>query len=78
MIKYDTKTGSSFLNEKARAQRDGTFKPTLKGMHCRKCNSDSIIRFVESGTNYVKTEIESCCPDFENRIREKLWPNKNN
>ncbi|AZJ35106.1 hypothetical protein [Tenacibaculum singaporense] len=77
MIKYEIKTGSSFLNKKAREQRDGIYKPTLKGMHCRKCSSDTIIEFVESGGNYVKAKINPCCSGFDTRIREKLCPNKN-
>jgi hypothetical protein len=77
MIKYEIKTGDSVLNRKARDQRDVYLKPKLKGMHCRKCEKDTIIEFAESGTNYVKTLIHSCCPEFDKRIKDKLWPNKN-
>ena len=46
-------------------------------MLCRKCSSGTVIEFVESGGNYVKAEIDPCCSDFDTRIREKLYPNKN-
>ncbi|SEC44752.1 hypothetical protein SAMN04489761_3018 [Tenacibaculum sp. MAR_2009_124] len=77
MIKYEIKTGSAFLNEKARNQRDLAYKPELKGMRCNSCSSDTIVRFVESDLKYVKAEIHSCCSTFDMRIRQKLWPNKN-
>jgi len=77
MIKYEIKTGSSFLNEKARQQRDLAFKANLKGMRCGKCSSDTIIKFVEDDSTHVKAEYNVCCSDFEKRIKEKLWPNKN-
>ncbi len=77
MIKYEIKTGSSFLNEKARQQRDIGFKPKLKGMRCGKCSTDTTIRFVEDDLSHVKAEYKSCCSEFEDRIKNKLWPNKN-
>jgi hypothetical protein len=76
MIKYKIKTGYKHLNEKARANKE-IYKRELKGMHCRNCKKDTIIEFVESGTNYVKALIHSCCPEFDKRIKDKLWPNKN-
>ena len=77
MIKYEIKTGSSFLNKKARQQRDIAFKPLLKGMRCTKCSSDTIIKFVESDLSHIKIEYNSCCSEFEKRIKEKVWANKN-
>lgn len=76
MIKYKIQMGSKFLNEKARQQRDIAFKPSLKGMCCSTCKNDTIIRFVEDKLTHVKAIIESCCPTFEKRIKEKLWSNK--
>jgi hypothetical protein len=75
MIKYKIKTGAKELNEKARAYRD-IYKKELNGMHCRKCKTDTIIEFVKSDSNYVKTFIHSCCSEFDKRIKDKLWPNK--
>ena len=77
MIKYEIKTGSSFLNEKARNQRDLVFKRNLKGMKCSKCKVDSLIKFIESDLTHVKAEYNICCTEFETRIKQKLKPNKN-
>ncbi|MEQ3501117.1 hypothetical protein ABMY20_15285 [Tenacibaculum sp. SSH1-16] len=76
MIKYEIKTGCSFLNEKARQQRDIGFKPKLKGMRCGKCSEHTVIKFVETDFTHVKAVFNSCCSEFENRIKDKLW-NKN-
>ncbi len=75
MIKYEIKTGCKFLNQKARQQRDVVFKPQLKGMHCRKCKVDTVICFIEDDLSHVQPIIKSCCPEFEKRIKEKLWHN---
>ncbi len=71
MIKYEIKTGSQFLNEKARGKRD-IYKNRLKGMYCRKCSKDTIIKFVEDDLTHVKPEFNSCCHSFDTQIREKL------
>ena len=72
MIKYVIKTGSKFLNTKARNQRDLAFKSTLKGMHCRRCKSNTIIEFVEWDLTYVRSIVHSCCLEFDARIKKKL------
>lgn len=75
-IKYSIKTGSELHNQKARGQRDGIYKPALRGMSCSKCKEDTIIEFSifdgYVGSGSVDSRIWACCKDFENRIRERL------
>ncbi len=75
-IKYDTVTGASDTNRKAQDQRKTVYEPKLKGMRCAKCNQDTVIRFVHTGSGYVNGEIEACCEEFEKKINDKIWPNK--
>lgn len=75
MIKYEIKLGSSYLNKIARDYRDVGYKPVLKGMHCRKCSTDTIIKFVKSEIS-VKHKINACCNDFEQRINDRLFPKR--
>jgi hypothetical protein len=56
----------------ARELRD-IMKPHLKGMHCRKCKTDTEIIFVNDGYGHLKPVINACCPDFELRIRKRIW-----
>lgn len=72
MIKYEIKTGSKHLNTEARQRRDTYYKPFLRGMFCRNCNNDTIIRFVENHDQYVIGTIYACCPIFNERIIRKL------
>lgn len=75
-IKYEIKTGKSDSNFKARGQRDAFYIPALKGMKCGLCKKDTLIRFVETGNGYVNAQIDSCCKDFEKRIKEKIQSEK--
>ena len=72
MIKYITQVGSKHLNMEARELRD-SIKPLLAGMHCRKCKTDTEIKFVNDGYGHLKPSIEACCNDFELRIRKNIW-----
>ena len=72
MIKYKTQVGSKHMNLEARELRD-SMKHDLHGMHCRNCNIDTIISFVDDGYNHLKPSIDACCTDFEIRIRKKIW-----
>ncbi|WP_303924880.1 hypothetical protein [Draconibacterium sediminis] len=72
MIKYKTQVGSKHLNSEARELRD-SMKPLLRGMHCRKCNNDTEILFINDGYGHLKPEINACCHEFELRIRKKIW-----
>lgn len=72
MIKYNTELGSKHMNLEARELRD-SMKTDLRGMHCRKCNTDTIISFVDDGYNHLKPAIDACCTDFEKRIKKKIW-----
>jgi hypothetical protein len=72
MIKYKTQVGAKHLNMEARELRD-IMKPHLKGMHCRKCKTDTEIIFVNDGYGHLKPVINACCPDFELRIRKRIW-----
>jgi len=74
-IKYEVKTGSKHLNEIAKNRLEHS-KLKLKGMRCGKCSSNTLISYVPDPDIDVKMKIEACCPEFENRIREKMWPNK--
>lgn len=76
MIKYVIKTGSRFLNNEARDIRDFAYKPSLKGMHCKKCKTDTIIKFSQTDSYRVKTKIHWCCEYFGNRLYKKLNPNR--
>jgi len=77
MIKYNCVTGAADSNKRAREQRDTFCKPKLRGVKCKKCNIDTTINFVQTGSGYVREEIEACCTDFEKQISDKLWPDKN-
>jgi len=74
MIKYNTLLGAEHLNKEARELRDG-LKTILKGMHCTKCKTDTIISFEDDGYGYLKEKIIPCCPEFLLRIRKKAFPN---
>lgn len=71
MIKYITKLGANHLNAEARELRDA-IKPYLRGMHCRKCNADTVISFIDDGHNHLKPNIHACCTDFKQRVKQKL------
>lgn len=71
MIKYNTSLGSEHLNSMAREQRD-MMKKQLAGMHCRKCNLNSEILFVEGKYGILYPVFNVCCPEFEERIRKAL------
>jgi len=73
MIKYKTQVGSEHLNMEARELRD-SMKFQLSGMHCRICKKDSEIVFVDDGYDHLKPKINACCPDFELRVRKRIWP----
>lgn len=79
-IKYDTNTGQAHLNVKARAVRDMVLKPTLSGMKCSVCVSDSLVYFKQhqsyAGSGSVDWFVNACCPDFEKKIYEKLGVNR--
>jgi hypothetical protein len=72
MIKYKTQVGAKHLNMEARELRD-TMKPHFKGMYCRKCKTDTEIIFVNDGYGHLKPVINASCPDFELRIRKRIW-----
>jgi ArsR family metal-binding transcriptional regulator len=74
-VKYEVESGDSVFKTQARTQREDT-KKILKGMHCSKCSKDTVVRFTK-WDSYVKTEIDACCPAFENILKDKMWPNKN-
>ena len=79
-IKYDTNTGYSHLNTKARTLRDMVLKPQLSGMKCTVCKSDSIIYFKQHqsypGSGSVDWFINACCSDFEKKVYQKLGINR--
>lgn len=75
MIKYKTQVGSQHENMEARELRDA-IKPLLSGMHCNKCKQDTNILFVDDGYNHLKYQFNACCPEFETRIRKRIWPNQ--
>lgn len=72
MIRYKTHLGFKHLNARVRETRDYVYKPALKGMHCRKCSTDTEIKFVPDSYGAFFTEIDACCQDFNNRIKDKL------
>lgn len=72
MIKYKVKTGCKVLNQKARIKINNGYKPLLKGMHCKKCDQDTLIEFVESDLTHVKSIYTFCCPYFKERMLKKL------
>ena len=72
MIKYNTRTGDKVTNEHARNQRDVILKPTLRGMNCRKCGVDTEISFHSGQFGGATPIIDACCPEFEQRIKDKL------
>ncbi len=72
MIKYETQLGDKVLNMEAREQRD-VYKRLLRGMHCRKCSIDTIISFKKNAYDYLTPQINACCPEFEERVRDKLF-----
>lgn len=71
MIKYSVKTGSKFLNQKARIQINTNYKPLFKGMHCKKCKQDTLIEFIESDLTHVKPVFNYCCDYFKERMLKK-------
>lgn len=75
MIRYKTQVGSKHMNIEARELRD-SMKSYTSGMYCRKCKTDTEIIFVEDGYGHLIPKINACCPDFELRIRSKIWPRK--
>ena len=74
MIKYITTLGDKVLNTYARRQKE-IMQPMLKGMHCTKCNIDTVITFQEDENKLLIPIIEACCTEFEIRIRKKALPN---
>jgi len=75
MIRYKTQVGAKHLNKEARKLRD-VIKPMLRGMHCRKCNQDTEINFVDDGYGHLIQEIHACCPEFKQRINSKIHAGK--
>lgn len=73
MINYEIKTGSKHLNIEARQNRDSIYKLKLKGMFCRKCNDDTVIKLIEDHNGFIVPQINACCSRFEKRIKNKLW-----
>ncbi len=71
MIKFDIKLGSAHLNREAREQRD-EMKPRIKGMHCRKCNRDTLIDFVDDGYGHPRYRVNACCPEFNARVIKNI------
>lgn len=72
MIKFNTQLGSKHLNIYAREQKE-LLQPLVKGMHCSKCSTDTTISFEEDAYGHLKFKIHSCCPEFEQRIKMKLF-----
>jgi hypothetical protein len=75
MIKYKTQVGSKHMNMEAHELKDA-MKHSLSGMNCRKCKTDTVVSFIDDGYGHLKPEIKACCPDFEKRIRNRIWPEK--
>lgn len=74
IIKYKTQVGTQHENMEALELRDA-IKPLFSGMHCSKCKQDTNIHFVDDGYNHLKYQINACCcPEFEIRIRKRIWP----
>jgi len=46
-----------------------------KNFHA-KCSKDTIIEFVEEDLSHERSVINSCCPEFDEKIQNKIWPNR--
>lgn len=73
MIKYEIKTGDKVANDKARSIRDNIYKPALKGVRCRNCKTDTVIRFIETDPPMprVKAIVDACFEAFKTEVEQK-------
>lgn len=78
-ITYNTITGDSAMNAKARILRDKVLKPSLKNMKCKTCKIDSVFEFKRHdgypNSSSVDHVLKACCPTFEREIKDKLGIN---
>lgn len=79
-IKYNTVTGDSVMNKKAREKRDLVLKPILKGLKCPYCGGDSEFTFQQhqgyAHSSSVDWVFHACCIDFEKLVYDKLGINR--